>query len=284
MWTQIVGKIRMAHAPMLNHWWHVTLYVTARGLTTSNIPYGHGAFDIEFDFRAHQLHIRTSNGTAGSVALEAKSVAKFHAEVFETLGRLGIETSIRAVPNEVEPAIPFAQDDQHATYDPEAIRLFWHQLTQADRVLNEFRSHFRGKTSPVHFFWGGMDLAYTRFSGRGAPTHPGRVPNCADWVMVESYSHELSSCGFWPGGGDEGAFYAYAYPEPAGYAEYVSDADGAAYSRDSRLYLLPYENVRRAPDPDKMLSRFLHATYDAAAETGHWDRAGLEADPARWRR
>ena len=284
MWTQIVGKIRMAHAPMLNHWWQVALYVTPRGLTTSNIPYGHGAFDIEFDFSAHQLHIRTSNGSAESVALRAKSVAEFHAEVFETLGRLGIETSIRAVPNEVEPAIPFAQDDQHASYDPGAIRLFWHQLIQADRVLNEFRSHFRGKASPVHFFWGGMDLAYTRFSGRGAPTHPGGVPNCADWVMVESYSHELSSCGFWPGGGDEGAFYSYAYPEPAGYAEYLAEADGATYSKDSRLYLLPYENVRTAPDPDRMLLRFLHATYDAAAETGHWDRAGLEADPARWRR
>ena len=207
MWTQIVGKIRMAHAPMLNHWWQVALYVTPRGLTTSNIPYGHGAFDIEFDFSAHQLHIRTSNGSAEGVALRAKSVAEFHAEVFETLGRLGIETSIRAVPNEVEPAIPFAQDDQHASYDPGTIRLFWHQLIQADRVLNEFRSHFRGKASPVHFFWGGMDLAYTRFSGRGAPTHPGGVPNCADWVMVESYSHELSNCGFWPGGGDR-PFYS----------------------------------------------------------------------------
>jgi hypothetical protein len=284
MWTQIVGKIRMAHAPMLNHWWQVTLYVTPRGLTTSSIPYGRGAFDIEFDFCDHQLHIRSSNGTAGSVVLEAKSVAEFHAEVFEALGRLGIKASIRAVPNEVDPAIPFARDYQHASYDPEAIRLFWHQLIQADRVLNYFRSRFRGKASPVHFFWGAMDLACTRFSGRAAPVHPGGVPNCADWVMVEGYSHELSSCGFWPGGGDEGAFYAYAYPEPAGYAEYLTEADGAVYSQSGRLYLLPYENVRTAPDPDRMLLRFLQATYGAAAETGHWDRAGLEADPARWRR
>lgn len=284
MWTQIVGKIRMAHAPMLNHWWHVTLYVTPRGLTTSMIPYGRGAYDIEFDFCDHRLHIRSSNGTARALVLEAKSVAEFHAEVFEALGRLGIEASIRAVPNEVDPAIPFAQDYQHASYDPEAIRLFWRQLVQADRVLNEFRSGFRGKASPVHFFWGGMDLAYARFSGRVAPTHPGGVPNCADWVMVEGYSHELSSCGFWPGVGDEGAFYAYAYPEPAGYAEYVSDADGAVYSNDGRLYLLPYENVRTARNPDKMLSRFLQSTYEAAAETGHWDRAGLERDPDRWRR
>jgi hypothetical protein len=284
MWTQIVGKIRMAHTPMLNHWWHVTLYVTPRGLTTSKIPYGRGAFDIEFDFCDHQLHIRSSDGTAGSIVLEAKSVAEFHAEVFETLARLGIQTSIRAVPNEVDPAIPFAEDHQHASYDRRAIWLFWQQLIQVDRVLNEFRSHFRGKASPVHFFWGSMDLAYARFSGRVAPTHPGGVPNCADWVMVEGYSHELSSCGFWPGVGDEGAFYAYTYPEPAGYAGYVGEADGAVYSKDGRLYLLPYENVRSAPDPDSKLLRFLHSTYEAAAETGHWDRAGLEVDPDRWRR
>jgi len=284
MWTQIIGKIRMALTPMLNHWWHVTLYVTPRGLSTSKIPYGGGAFDIEFDFCDHQLHVRSSDGTAGNIFLEAKSVAVFHAEVFETLARLDIQASIRAVPNEVEPAIPFSEDHQHASYDPGAVRLFWQQLVQADRVLNEFRSHFRGKASPVHFFWGGMDLACTRFSGRVAPVHPGGVPNCADWVMVEGYSHELSSCGFWPGGGDEGAFYSYAYPEPAGYAEYVSEADGATYHQSGRLYLLPYEDVRSAPDPDSKLLRFLHSTYEAAAVTGHWDRAGLEADPARWRR
>jgi hypothetical protein len=284
MWTQIVGKIRMAHAPMLNHWWQVTLYVTPRGLTTSKIPYGRGAFDIEFDFCDHQLHIRSSDGNAGSVVLEAKSVADFHAEVFETLGRLGIQASIRAVPNEVEPAIPFAEDHQHASYDPGAIRLFWQQLIQADRVLNKFRTSFIGKASPVHFFWGSMDLAYARFSGRSAPTHPGGVPNCADRVMVEGYSHELSSCGFWPGEGDEGAFYAYTYPEPAGYAEYLTEAGGAIYSRDGGLYLLPYESVRAARDPDSKLLLFLHSTYEAAAETGHWDRAGLEVDPTRWQR
>jgi hypothetical protein len=282
MWTQIVGKIRMARTPMLNHWWHVTLYVTPRGLTTSKIPYGRGAFDIEFDFCDHRLHVRSSDGTAGSIVLEPKSVAEFHAEVFETLGRLGIEASIRAVPNEVEPAIPFAEDHGHDSYDPRAVWLFWRQLIQADRVLNEFRSHFRGKASPVHFFWGGMDLAYARFSGRVAPTHPGGVPNCADWVMVEGYSHELSSCGFWPGVGEEGAFYAYAYPEPAGYAGYVGEADGAAYLQSGRLYVLPYEKVRSAPDPDGLVSRFLQSTYEAAAETGHWDRSGLEVDRGRW--
>jgi hypothetical protein len=284
MWTQIVGKVRMAYAPMLNHWWQVTLYVTPRGLTTSKIPYGSGAFDIEFDFCDHRLHIRSSDGRSGSVVLAAKSVAQFHTEVFEALDRLGIEASIRAVPNEVDPAIPFAEDHQHASYDPEATSLFWQQLLQADRVLNGFRSSFRGKASPVHFFWGSMDLAYTRFSGRAAPTHPGGTPNCPDWVMVEAYSQELSSCGFWPGGGEEGAFYAYAYPEPAGYAESVGEADGAAYNTADKLYLLPYENVRSASDPDGTLLGFLHASYDAAAETGHWDRSALEVDPARWQR
>lgn len=283
MWTQIVGKIRMAHAPMLNHWWQVTLYVTPRGLTTSKIPYVHGAFDVEFDFWNHRLNIRSSNGMAGQIILEAKSVAKFHAEVFETLGRLGIQTSIRAVPNEVDPAIPFAEDHQHASYDPSAVRLFWQQLIQVDRVLSVFRSHFRGKASPVHFFWGSMDLAYSRFSGRPAPTHPGGAPNCADWVMVEGYSHELSSCGFWPGVGDEGAFYAYAYPEPEGYAGYVTEAGGVVFNQGNGLYLLPYEDVRSAPDPDGKLLQFLQSTYEAAAETGHWDRAALEVDPDRWR-
>lgn len=284
MWTQIVGKIRMAHSPMLNHWWHVTLYVTPRGLTTSTIPYGRGAFDMEFDFCDHRLNVRSSDGSAGSIVLAPKSVAEFYAEVFATLARLGIQSSIRAVPNEVDPAIPFADDHRHASYDPDAVRIFWQQLVQVDRVLTDFSSHFRGKASPVHLFWGSMDLAYARFSGREAPTHPGGVPNCADWVMVEGYSHELSSCGFWPGVGDEGAFYAYAYPEPAGYAEYIRETDGVVYRREDKLYLLPYENVRTAPDPDSTLLRFLRSTYEAAAVTGNWDRAGLEVDPRRWRR
>lgn len=283
LWTQIVGKIRMAHAPMLNHWWHVTLYVTPRGLTTSRIPYGRGAFDIEFDFYDHRLHIRSSDGTAASIVLEAKTVAEFHAEVFQALRRLGIDTSIRAIPNEVDPAIPFAADDRHASYDPHAVGLFWHQLVQADRVLNEFRSYFSGKASPVHFFWGSMDLAYTRFSGRPTSSQPGGAPNCPTWVMAEAYSQEMSSCGFWPGGGEEGAFYAYSFPEPAGYSEFVSEAGGTVYSKADKLYLLPYENVRTAPDPDATLSRFLHSTYKAAAELAHWDRAGLEIDPDRWR-
>lgn len=283
MWTQIVGKIRLAHAPLLNHWWQVTLYVSPRGLTTSAIPYGTGAFDIEFDFIDHELVIRSSDGTRRSVRLEPKPVARFHEETMRALAELGIEAPIRPRPNEVEPAIPFAEDYQHSSYDPRAAHLFWRQLLQASRVLGRFRSHFVGKVSPVHFFWGAMDLACTRFSGRSAPPHPGGAPNCGDWVMVEGYSHELSSCGFWPGGGDEGAFYAYAYPEPDGFADYpVGPAGHAYYSRDHGQYLLPYEAVRTADDPDRMLLEFLHSTYEAAAELGGWDRNMLEGDPRRW--
>jgi len=282
MWTQIVGKIRMAHQPSVNHWWHVPLYVSARGLTTSTVPYGTGAFDIEFDLHDHQLVIRTSDGASGRVALEPKSVAAFYAETMDTLASLGLQTRIRARPNEVEPAIPFALDTEHAAYDAESAHLFWRQLLQADRVLHQFRSNFTGKVSPVHFFWGSFDLACTRFSGRTAPTHPGGAPNCADWVMVEGYSHELSSCGFWPGGGIEGAFYAYAYPEPEGFADFPVGPDGAYYSKQYRQFLLPYESVRTAEDPDAALLTFLGSTYDAAAERGGWDRAALEGDPTRW--
>ncbi|MGW2261375.1 DUF5996 family protein [Streptomyces sp. NPDC001780] len=282
MWTQIVGKVRLAHAPLMNHWWQVTLYVSPRGLTTSAIPYGSGAFDIEFDFIDHQLRIRTSDGAVRTVALEPKPVARFYAETMRALDEVGIETRIQAHPNEVEPAIPFAEDDRHASYDATAARLFWRQLLQAHRVMGDFRSGFIGKVSPVHYFWGAMDLACTRFSGRPAPRHPGGAPNCGDWVMVEGYSRELSSCGFWPGGGEEGAFYAYAYPEPEGFADYpVAPAD-AFYSRENGQFILAYEDVRTADDPDGVLSAFLRTTYEAAAERGGWDRSMLETDPHRW--
>ncbi|MFA3839009.1 DUF5996 family protein [Streptomyces aureus] len=282
MWTQIVGKIRLAHAPLVNHWWQVTLYVSPRGLTTSAIPYRAGVFDIEFDLLDHLLRMRSSNGTHRTVALEPKPVADFYRETMHALGDLGIETRIQAHPNEVDPAIPFGEDRQHASYDPNAAQLFWRQLLQANRVLGEFRSHFVGKVSPVHFFWGAMDLACTRFSGRTAPSHPGGAPNCGDWVMVEGYSRELSSCGFWPGGGEEGAFYSYAYPEPDGFADHpISPAD-AFYSPDLGQFLLPYERVRTAADPDRAVADFLHTTYEAAAEHGDWDRAALEEDPNRW--
>ncbi|MFC7446723.1 DUF5996 family protein [Rhodococcus daqingensis] len=284
MWMQIIGKIRLSYAPMLNHWWQVPLYVTPRGLTTSTIPCGTRVVDIEFDFCDHQLRIRTSDGGTRRISLEPKSVAEFYAQTVAALGELGVEVRIQASPNEVATAIPFAEDEVHASYDADAANRFWRQLVQADRVLHLFRSHFVGKVSPVHFFWGGMDLACTRFSGRTAPTHPGGAPNCGDWVMVEGYSHELSSCGFWPGGGEEGAFYAYAYPEPDGFADYPVEPPEAFYSKEFRQFLLPYEAVRTAADPDAALLGFLHSTYRAAADRGGWDRAALEADPARWDR
>ncbi|WP_068255303.1 DUF5996 family protein, partial [Janibacter corallicola] len=282
MWTQVVGKIRLEHAPLLNHWWHVTLYVSPRGLTTSAIPHRSGVFDMEFDFVNHVLRIRSIAGGEDLVALEPKPVADFYNQTMEALAALGIEATIQARPNEVEPSIPFAEDTTHESYDPEAAQLFWRQLIQADRVMGEFRSHFVGKVSPVHFFWGSFDLACTRFSGRPAPKHPGGAPNCGDWVMVEGYSRELSSCGFWPGGGDEGAFYAYAYPEPDGFSGYPVGPEGAYYSTENGQFLLPYEAVADAKDPDAALLQFLHTTYEAAADRGHWDRASLEDDPTRW--
>ncbi|MEU1036737.1 DUF5996 family protein [Streptomyces mirabilis] len=284
MWAQIVGKIRLAHAPLVNHWWQVTFYVSPCGLTTSAIPYRSGVFDIEFDFLDHQLRIRSSDGAHRSVALEPRPVADFYRETMRALSELGIETKIQASPNEVEPAIPFDEDQRHTSYDPRAAQLFWRQLLQANRALGEFRSYFVGKVSPVHFFWGGMDMACTRFSGRVAPPYPGSAPNCGDWVMVEGYSRELSSCGFWPGGGEEGAFYSYAYPEPGGFAGHPVTPADAFYSSDFSQFLLPYEAVRTAADPDRALAGFLHTTYEAAAEHGGWDRAALEEDPNRWRR
>ena len=280
MWLQVVGKIRMAHAPLVNHWWQVPLYVTPRGLTTSSIPYRAGMFDIEVDVVDHRLLVRSSSGEHRTVPLRPQSVAEFHARTLEALADLGIEAPIRPVPTEVDPAVPFAEDHQHASYDADSVTAFWQQLVQAERVLTRFRAEFLGKVSPVHFFWGAMDLACTRFSGRTAPLHPGGAPNCADWVMVEGYSPELSSCGFWPGGGEEGAFYSYAYPEPEGYRDAVIGVDGAFYSAEFRQFLLPYEAVRTAEDPDGALLAFLRATYAAAADTGGWD-AGLLVDPDR---
>jgi Family of unknown function (DUF5996) len=278
MWTQIVGKLRLASAPMVNHWWQVPLYVTARGLSSSAMPFGRRYVDMEFDFVDHQLSIRSSRGDARAVALEPKPVARFYEETMTALNELGLDAAIRTTPTEVVRAIPFEIDTEHTTYDPAHARLFWGQLLQADRVLHEFRSRFVGKVSPVHLFWGGLDLACTRFSGRGAPVHPGGAPNCADWVMVEGYSHELCSAGFWPGGGEEGAFYSYAYPEPDGYRDQPVRPDGAAHHPEAGQFLLPYEAVRRAPDPDAMLLEFLQSTYEAAAVCGAWDRAALEVD------
>jgi hypothetical protein len=284
MWTQIVGKVRLEHMPLVNHWWQVTLYVSPRGLTTGAIPYQDGVFDIEFDFVNQVLAIRRSDGNQQSVALEAKPVAEFYGQTLSALDSLGIESHIVAHPNEVDPAIPFAEDYEHRQYEPVAAHTFWQQLVRAHGVLTDFRASFVGKVSPVHFFWGAMDLACTRFSGRPAPTYSGSAPNCPHWVMVEGYSRELSSAGFWPGGGKEGAFYSYAYPEPSGFSEYVIEPDGAYYSHEINEFLLPYEAVRAAEDPDREVTRFLQTTYQAAADAGGWDREALEDDPDRLRR
>lgn len=283
MWAQIVGKIRLRHMPLINHWWQVTLYVSPRGLTTGAIPTRGALFDMEFDFIDHVLLIRHSDGGRGSVALEPKSVAAFYEETLAALDRLGIESLIAPSPNEVTHAIPFAEDYEHTSYDAQAARLFWQQLVQAQRVIAEFRASFVGKVSPVHFFWGAMDLACTRFSGRLAPLHPGGAPNCPDYVMAEGYSGELSSCGFWPGGGQEGAFYSYAYPQPDGFAEYPVEPEGAYFSESHGEFLLPYEVARAAEDPDRAVIRFLQTTYEAAADLGRWDRAALEGNPDRLR-
>ena len=277
MWTQIVGKVRMALAPPVNHWWHTTLYLSPRGLTTSLIPNGAGGLEIEFDFRAHRLTMETTEGQRLAVALEPKPVAQFYAETMAALKELGLDVDLLARPVEVEPAIPFADDYEHASYDPDAAERFWRLLLQSHRVFSRFRGRFAGKASPVHFFWGAFDLAATRFSGRSAPRHPGGAPNCADWVMEEAYSHEVSSAGYWPGGGGEGVYYAYAYPEPEGFADFPVRPGAASYSAELREFILPYEVVRTAADPDGVLLDFLQSTYEAAAELAHWNRAGLEA-------
>ena len=281
MWTQIVGKVRLKLAPWINHSWGCALYVTSRGLTTSPIPQGADTFAIDFDFVAHRLRITTSHGGERSFALEPMAVADFYRATMEALGELGIEVAILARPVEVEEAIPFAEDHGHTSYDSEAVRRFWLALVQVSRVFAEFRSHFVGKASPVHFFWGAFDLAVTRFSGRPAPPHPGGAPNCADWVMREAYSHEVSSAGFWPGAGlGEAAFYSYAYPEPPGYPSYGVEPDGAYYHQGLREFVLPYECVRTADRPDKTLLTFLLTTYEAAANLAHWDRRSVERSAA----
>lgn len=276
MWTQIVGKVRLALEPRLNHWWQVPLYVSARGLTTSLMHAGERGIEIEFDFIDHRLVLRTTVGDVRVVALEPRTVASFYDATMAALHELGVRVEILARPVEIAEAIPFADDVEHHAYDAEAVQRFWLALVQADRVLRRFRSRFIGKNSPVHFFWGGFDLATTRFSGRRAPLHPGGVPNCADWVMQEAYSHEVSSCGFWPGGSEEGSFYCYAYPEPPGFATYAV-GPGARYDAELGEFVLPYRAVRTSDDPDSMLLAFLQNTYEAAAETGHWDRQALEA-------
>jgi len=277
MWTQIVGKVRLALAPWTNHSWHVTLYLTARGLTTSPIPFGAGAFEIRFDFVAHELHLLTSEGRLKVIPLVPQTVAKFYHAVSEALRDLGIEVRIGMTPNEVQDAIPFDQDNKHATYDPEYANRFWRVLLQSDRVFKEFRSDFCGKCSPVHFFWGSFDLAVTRFSGRRAPQHPGGVPHLPDAVTREAYSHEVSSLGFWPGNEmmPEPIFYSYAYPEPKGFPEAKVQPAAATYNAQFKEFVIPYEAVRQAAEPDQAVLDFARSTYDAASTLGDWDRAAL---------
>ena len=280
LWAQIVGKVRLSQTPWINHSWHVPLYISARGLTTSSIPYQNGTFQIDFDFCDHQLIILVSDGRKEQFSLEPMSVADFYHKTMSGLARLGLDVTIYPKPVEVpDPITSFDENTQLAAYDKEAVTRFWRILTQVNRVFTAFRSRFIGKVSPVHFFWGAFDLAVTRFSGRTAPKHPGGIPNCADWVMEEAYSHEVSSAGFWPGAGlGEPAFYAYAYPAPEGFKDFPVRPEAAYYHAELGEFILPYEAVRSADDPDSALMDFLQTTYEAAAVLASWDREKLECD------
>jgi uncharacterized protein DUF5996 len=283
LWTQIVGKIRLARAPWLNHSWHVALYVTTSGLTTSPIPDGTRTFQIDFDFINHQLKISTSDGGARQLGLAGHSVASFFAAVMNTLAELDIHVAIDDMPNEMPDPIRFSDDEKHASYDPEAVGRFLQILVNADRVFKQFRTGFLGKASPVHFFWGSFDLAVTRFSGRRAPRHPGGMPHLSDAVACEAYSHEESSAGFWPGSGaiDYPAFYSYAYPEPEGFRSRRVQPEAAFFHEALGEFILPYDAVRNATDPDQTLLAFLQSTYEAAAVTAKWDRDALECAPGK---
>ena len=277
MLTQIVGKIRLATTPMENHWWNSTLYVTPTGLTTSVMYYNDIPFRIDFDFNKHFLSIEQAFGSIKKIPLESKPIADYYRDIIATLESIGISLSIWSTPVEVENGIPFDKDYAHSTYDGDSADKFWRILTQSSRLFTEFRSRFLGKVSPVHFFWGAFDLAVTRFSGRKAPVHPG-VPNCPRHVMVEAYSHEVSSCGLWPGGGKfEGPmYYSYSYPEPQGFRDAHVEPEGAYYESSMGEFVLPYETVRTSKSPDQALVAFLQSTYDAAAEAAKWERNMLE--------
>jgi hypothetical protein len=283
LWTQIIGKIRLGRTPWLNHSWHVALYVTARGLTTSPIENGLRSFQIDLDLIDHHLRISTSDGAKREFALTGQSVASFYRAIMADLAALSIHVTINELPNELPEPIPFSQDDRHASYEPDAARRFFEILANADRVLKQYRTGFLGKASPVHFFWGSFDLAVTRFSGRRAPRHPGGIPHLSDAVTCEAYSHEESSAGFWPGGGviDYPAFYSYAYPEPAGFRTTQVRPDSAFFSEGLGEFILPYDAVRTAAEPDRMLLEFLQSTYEAAANAAKWDREALECAPGR---
>jgi hypothetical protein len=277
LWTQIVGKIRLALTPWINHSWHVTLYLTSRGLTTSPIPHRFHTFEIRFDFISHELRILKSDGDLRILPLTAQPVARFYGEVMEALEGLGLPAKIDLVPNEIADPIPFDQDETHRTYVPEQAHRFWQALLQSDRVLKKFRSRFCGKCSPVHFFWGSFDLAVTRFSGRSAPPHPGGIPHLPDTVAREAYAQEVSSVGFWPGNAASPTpvYYSYAYPEPPGFAEAKVQPSEAIYYAPLREFVLPYDAVREAVSPDDHLLAFAQSVYDAASTLGKWDRAAM---------
>ena len=277
MWTQVVGKVRLSLSPWTNHSWHVTLYLTARGLTTSPIPFRNRVLEIRFDFVSHELRLLTSDGGLKTIPLCAQSVAQFYRAVMDALRDLGIEVQINTTPNEVDPAVPFEQNETDTAYDPESANRFWRVLLQSDRVFKEFRSEFCGKCSPVHFFWGSFDLAVTRFSGRPAPQHPGGVPHLPDVVTREAYSHEVSSLGFWPGNEamPEPVFYSYAYPEPRGFSDAKVRPAAASYNPQLKEFVLRYDDMRNAGSPDAELLEFARSTYDAASTLGNWDRAAL---------
>jgi uncharacterized protein DUF5996 len=283
LWTQIVGKIRLSRSPWLNHSWHVTLYVNARGLTTSPIPDGARHFEIEFDFIDHSLRILASDGPRRQFPLAGQSVASFYTLIVAALAELGIDAVIDEMPNELPDPVRFSHDNAHASYDGDAVRRFFRILSSTDRVFKQFRTAFLGKASPVHFFWGSFDLAVTRFSGRRAPRHPGGVPHLADAVASEAYSHEVSSAGFWPGSGaiDYPAFYSYAYPEPSGFRATKVKPDAAFFHETMGEFILPYDAVRTAADPEQALLDFLQSTYEAAANAATWDRDALECTPGQ---
>jgi hypothetical protein len=278
MWTQIVGKIRLTLTPWTNHSWHVTLYLTSRGLTTSPIPYRDDTFEIRFDFIDHHLRILKSDGGQRSLELKARSVSDFYKAVMAALNELDLAVKIDITPNEIQNPIPFDRDEQHHSYDPEYANRFWRVLVQVDRVFKEFRARFCGKCSPVHFFWGAPDLAVTRFSGRLAPPHPGGFPHMPDAVTREAYSQEVSSLGFWPGADamPQAIFYSYAYPEPKGFSEAKVKPDAASYNSQFHEFVLPYDAVRTSKSPDDAILDFAQSTYDAASTLADWDRAALE--------
>jgi hypothetical protein len=277
LWTQVIGKIKLANTPLLPHWWNVGLYVTARGLTTGLMQHRSGnGFEITLDLSDHRMDIATTAGVHHVVPLAAGPVRDFYLVTMQCLDDLGVSTEIRTMPAELPDAIPFDVDDVHRSYSPEQAYRFWRALSVMVPVFERFRSYFLGKTSPVQLWWGGLDLAVSRFSGRAAPPYTRPIPYCGPQVMLEAYSHEVSSCGYWPGGGEEGMFYSYIYPEPVGFAEAPVTPVEAFWSTEVGEFLLPYESVRRAADPAEVLMSFLQSTYQAAAETAGWDRARLE--------